>query len=88
VGDYIPNSWGFYDMHGNVSEWVEDWYQTYPSNPLTDPQGPSLGSERLIRGGSWQGAYQGTASSADRHPVSVNYQKYDLGFRLALKQTP
>ena len=88
VGDYIPNSWGFYDMHGNVSEWVEDWYQTYPSNPLTDPQGPSLGSERLIRGGSWQAAYQGTASSADRHPVSVDYQKYDLGFRLALKQAP
>jgi len=55
VGQKIPNLWGLYDMHGNVFEWCSDYYdQKYYSNsPSVDPNGPSSGISRSLRGGSW-----------------------------------
>ena len=53
VGEKGANLWGLYDMHGNVWEWVQDWYGNYPEGPLTDPTGPESGSYRVVRGGSW-----------------------------------
>ena len=53
VGEKRPNTFGLYDMHGNVDEWVEDWYGAYPSGPVTDPHGPSTGDGRVNRGGSY-----------------------------------
>ena len=53
VGQKHPNACGLYDMSGNVCEWVEDWYGAYPGGPVIDPIGPSTGSYRVIRGGSW-----------------------------------
>lgn len=53
VGSFSPNPWGIYDMHGNVAEWCIDWKGDYPGITQTNPQGPTTGSDHLIRGGSW-----------------------------------
>ena len=55
VAKKSPNGWGLYDMHGNIWEWVADWYKSNaPSgNPVIDPIGPNMGSNKILRGGAW-----------------------------------
>ena len=53
VGSYDPNAWSLFDMHGNVFEWVWDWWGDYSSESKENPTGPNSGSWRVIRGGSY-----------------------------------
>jgi sulfatase modifying factor 1 len=83
VGSYVANSWGIHDMHGNVWEWCSDWYGVYTPDPVTDPQGASIGLNRVYRGGSWgiNGQY---CRSAFRYWFAPDYKSNKLGFRVTL----
>jgi formylglycine-generating enzyme required for sulfatase activity len=83
VGKKRPNPWGLYDMHGNLFEWCSDWFGRYPTVAVTDPQGPSGGSERVSRGGCWISP-AGYCRSAQRCWDDPSYQLYFVGFRIAL----
>lgn len=81
VGQKKANPLGLSDMHGNVYEWCRDWYvKELPGG--TDPQGPSRGMGRVIRGGSWVDPAP-FCRSADRSRGKPDYRSSDLGFRLA-----
>jgi len=74
------NSWGLYDMSGNVYEWAWDWFGNY-NGDATDPVGLSSGSYRVLRGGIWSN-YARYCRSADRNNFSPGYRFNYIGFRL------
>ena len=81
VESYPPNAWGLYDMHGNVWEWVQDWYGGYPTTAVVDPQGAESGTERIRRGGSWFGDAR-VCRSANRNFAHPATKHNTLGFRV------
>ncbi len=82
VGQKNPNAWGLYDMTGNVLEWCEDWWEDYPTGPITDPRGPDSGKARVFRGGSFNDAADACRIYL-RYGGTPNFRYSCLGFRLA-----
>ena len=76
VGERKPNAWGLYDMHGNVWEWCQDWYEPYEA-------GPGSASYRVRRGGCWIHV-AGECRSAFRSGISPSFRDAFLGFRVVL----
>jgi formylglycine-generating enzyme required for sulfatase activity len=91
VGQKLPNGFGVFDMSGNVWEWVSDWYllSYYSQSPAVNPQGPSSGSSRVIRGGHWSNYATNSASyvrSSARGSSKPSYggsTTFSIGFRAA-----
>jgi formylglycine-generating enzyme required for sulfatase activity len=84
VGSFAPNGYGLYDMAGNVWQWCWDWDHSYGSASQTDPRGPTSGSDRVHRGGSW-GDYAVICRSANRgSDIPAHGNNIYIGFRSVL----
>lgn len=80
VGQKLPNTFGLYDMHGNVGEWAHDWSAAYGPGPDVDPVGAHFSNRRVIRGGHW-GSHPQDSRSAVRGGSVPEYQSSYYGFR-------
>jgi len=85
VGAKKPNAWGLYDMHGNVVEWCQDWWQDAYSyeSPVDDPTGASMGRGRVYRGCGWNNPARCCRSSS-RGGEPPGFRYFNLGLRVSL----
>ncbi len=82
VGNWLPNNWGLYDMHGNVSEWSLDWIADYNGDE-TDPKGPESGYYRVFRSFGWN-HLANRCRSASRGCTDPSISGMSVGFRLVI----
>jgi formylglycine-generating enzyme required for sulfatase activity len=83
VGQLAPNAWGLYDMHGNVHEWCQDWFDRayYSQSPAQAPSGPGEGLAKSLRGGDW-GSDRWYCRCASRSLSSPDRRSNRVGFRM------
>ena len=91
VDSYISNAFGLYNMHGNVREWVQDWYGLYADDTaLTDPTGPETGTYRISRGGCWNDMFMfcrcafRKADNPILPPITPDKGNERTGFRIVM----
>lgn len=83
VADKLPNELGLFDMSGNILEWCQDYYGPYSDDADVDPQGPSSGTERVLRGGcSWSPKENCRVSYRSKGLPTESYCRQ--GFRIAI----
>lgn len=98
VKQLLPNPWELYDMHGNVLEWVQDFFKEYPCGHIKDPTGPRTGRDRVLRGGAWtdgnpnfystdQNVIPLRLGSQDRNGCSPISSRNFIGFRLVKQKS-
>jgi formylglycine-generating enzyme required for sulfatase activity len=87
VGQKVSNSWGLFDMHGNVEEWTQYDFAAYPTEAQTDPVGTSKSSGRVFRGGHWNSSST-YSRSASRNFTSPSGRYAPYGFRVLRSNTP
>lgn len=81
VNSFSPNKWGLYNMHGNVGEWVWDYYGDYETDAQTDPAGAESGTLRVYRGGGWND-FAKNMRSAYRATLAEDKGSFNIGIRL------
>ena len=81
VDSFAPNPYGLYNMHGNVSEWVWDYYGAYKTESQNDPTGAETGTLRVYRGGGWND-FAKNLRSAYRAAMEADHGSFNLGMRL------
>lgn len=87
VDSFSANPYGLYNMHGNVGEWIWDYYGEYPAEEQTDPAGPTSGTLRVYRGGGWND-FAKNMRCAYRATLEQNKGSFNLGIRLVLNAAP